>query len=189
MISMDSLVRVHTSRNVDNRGSLIIDRPDVAMQPDGRWGVVRLGDRERIEWPLRLAVARRDDFTCRWCHRQMGPAFELDHIIPWSAGGSDHGENLRVLCQSCNQQRSNFEDGTEKRGATPVTWWCVDCWPNPDWWPRSITTSGHDPNISRPSTEPLVKAFCAYCRHMSWTDITVRPYVIQAKEPHATDPR
>lgn len=176
-ISMDALVRLHSAREVDDRGVLVQATPAVSVRPNGRWEIVRTGERERIEWPLRLAVARRDDFTCRWCHRDMGGAFELDHIIPWSAGGSDHGENLRVLCQPCNQQRSNYEDGSESRGATPVTWWCVDCWPDPNTWKlRLVAPSGHDPNISRTHAEPLLKAFCAHCRHLSWTDMTIRPY-------------
>lgn len=56
------------------------------------------------------AVVRRDDYTCQWCHmRSTNPEdLEVDHVIPYSAGGLDHTPNLRVLCVSCNQRRSNF---------------------------------------------------------------------------------
>ncbi len=29
----------------------------------------------------------------------------LDHIYPWSLGGPDTVENLRVLCRSCNSRK------------------------------------------------------------------------------------
>lgn len=32
---------------------------------------------------------------------------EVDHIIPWSRGGEDTIENVRVVCRSCNQRRGN----------------------------------------------------------------------------------
>ncbi|WP_081675850.1 HNH endonuclease [Butyrivibrio sp. AC2005] len=32
---------------------------------------------------------------------------EVDHIIPFSQGGSDDDSNLRVLCEECNGERSD----------------------------------------------------------------------------------
>lgn len=29
----------------------------------------------------------------------------LDHVIPWSAGGSDNVDNLVMSCQQCNQAK------------------------------------------------------------------------------------
>ena len=37
---------------------------------------------------------------------------EVDHIVPYSLGGTDDLANVRVLCRWCNQARGN---GTSKR--------------------------------------------------------------------------
>jgi 5-methylcytosine-specific restriction endonuclease McrA len=50
---------------------------------------------DRIRW----TVLERDDHTCRYCGRI---ATHVDHIIPRSAGGSDHLWNLVAACQFCN---------------------------------------------------------------------------------------
>ena len=51
----------------------------------------------------------------RWCGRP-GPErayippelrMEVDHIRPWSQGGSDELWNLQPLCRTCNRSKSN----------------------------------------------------------------------------------
>ena len=34
-------------------------------------------------------------------------AFEVDHVIPQSRGGTDHIDNLQLLCNSCNRIKGN----------------------------------------------------------------------------------
>jgi hypothetical protein len=136
--------------------------------PPERWSIVRSGEREPIVWPLRLAVGRRDEFTCRSCHADVVDGFELDHIIPWSAGGSDRSDNLRTLCGPCNQRRSNFRDTA--RAATAVTWWCIHCWTDDHAfrWP-----SAEPFRIAHMVAAPNVTAYCAHCHHISQTDVTL----------------
>jgi 5-methylcytosine-specific restriction endonuclease McrA len=52
---------------------------------------------------IRFFVMERDRFRCRSCgsHRYL----EIDHIIPFSLGGSHHPDNLQVLCRRCNCQK------------------------------------------------------------------------------------
>lgn len=75
---------------------------------DGRYEVVRTRyDEERAEIPMRVLVFKRDRYRCKFCGSNQ--RLEVDHIIPWSAGGSDDMDNLRTLCHRCNTERSNFQ--------------------------------------------------------------------------------
>ncbi|WP_410050683.1 HNH endonuclease [Actinomyces sp. MRS3W] len=33
---------------------------------------------------------------------------EADHIVEYAAGGSDHPDNLRIICRRCNQRRGGY---------------------------------------------------------------------------------
>ena len=50
-------------------------------------------------------VWRRDGGKCVYCGSTENP--QLDHIIPFSKGGATTVENLQLLCQKCNLQKSN----------------------------------------------------------------------------------
>ncbi len=68
-------------------------------------GEVRLGRGSRAVRPaLRFEVFRRDGFKCVYCGR-AAPEFTLqvDHCIPWSAGGTTTLDNLRTACSECNR--------------------------------------------------------------------------------------
>lgn len=58
-----------------------------------------------------------------WCGRPGGEKanipdgikMEVDHIMPWSQGGSDNLNNLQALCKTCNRSKSasaTFRDNT-----------------------------------------------------------------------------
>ncbi len=53
-----------------------------------------------------VTVFERDGGKCGECGSINN--LQLDHIIPFSRGGSDDEENLRLLCQSCNARRGNM---------------------------------------------------------------------------------
>lgn len=90
-----------------------------------RYPVVRSGDRDEIPRVLRWLIWHRDRGRCQMCgvgDQEM----QLDHIVPWSAGGSDEGRNLRLLCGPCNTTRSNYR-GLEFSPVSPVTAICDQC--------------------------------------------------------------
>ena len=33
--------------------------------------------------------------------------FEVDHILPTAQGGTDHPDNLQLLCNACNRSKGN----------------------------------------------------------------------------------
>lgn len=82
-------------------------------------------DRKLPEW-LRASILRRDHYRCVFCG--AGGLLEVDHIVPWSAGGTDDRDNLRTLCKACNQDRSNYRlPGDQQR--RPVGRECIRCNP------------------------------------------------------------
>ena len=100
----------------------------VVPEPGRRWEKVRAGEREELPWWYRRAIGNRDDWTCRICHatdRGGAEHWEVDHVIPWSAGGSDESTNLRLTCLPCNQRRSNYADPFA-RPMPPVISQCQD---------------------------------------------------------------
>lgn len=53
---------------------------------------------------LRQMVLERDGFRCVQCgdNPANGAILEIDHIVPWVAGGLTEERNLQTLCQRCN---------------------------------------------------------------------------------------
>ena len=103
---------------------------DAKPVPPARWPRIRFGDREPIHPLVRRAIFDRDGHRCVSCGIPLTiREAQLDHIIPWSAGGSDWSENLRTLCQPCNAERSNFRSDLDWWTATrpAVTFECVHC--------------------------------------------------------------
>lgn len=74
------------------------------------------GDRRR-NFPARtrIAILARDRHECVYCGDRQGP-FEIDHVIPWSRGGSDEEANLATACRACNQDKSDRTPDEWKSG-------------------------------------------------------------------------
>ena len=59
--------------------------------------------RKDIPKAVRDAVMERDNYTCVYCASTKNP--EIDHDEAHAKGGSDAGDNLQVLCRSCNRRK------------------------------------------------------------------------------------
>jgi len=55
----------------------------------------------------RLAIYLRDGFACCYCGASVedGVTLTLDHLTPYSAGGSNKARNLVTCCHRCNSSR------------------------------------------------------------------------------------
>jgi hypothetical protein len=71
----------------------------------------------RIPSDQRARILRRDGFTCQVCGLGAGEInpdtgrrvrLHVDHILAISSGGDNSDDNLRALCDQCNQGRSNL---------------------------------------------------------------------------------
>jgi 5-methylcytosine-specific restriction endonuclease McrA len=50
----------------------------------------------------------RDNFTCQYCARKMGPKhLTLDHVVPASKSGPKNWTNVVAACRDCNQRKAN----------------------------------------------------------------------------------
>ena len=54
---------------------------------------------------IRREVLARDNHQCVRCGAKKD--LTLDHIFPFSKGGSNTPENLQVLCKACNFSKGN----------------------------------------------------------------------------------
>ena len=77
----------------------------------------------RYKTHLRAYIAARDKHKCVYCGlgdwKKTG-RFEIDHVVPRAAGGTDNPGNLAWACRPCNKQRgsrsaSAFLSGKPKR--------------------------------------------------------------------------
>jgi 5-methylcytosine-specific restriction endonuclease McrA len=72
-----------------------------------RSGKSKLGGSSHDRRRRRAAVAKRDNFTCRYCNA-YAPHGNIDHIIPKSLGGAHGMINLAWACRPCNTRKENL---------------------------------------------------------------------------------
>jgi len=51
------------------------------------------------------------DFCCALCGKELDQSFQVDHIIPFSLGGTTSLGNLQGVCVSCHKEKTR-KDGS-----------------------------------------------------------------------------
>lgn len=74
---------------------------DTATRP------VRTQGMNWISQHKRLAIYLRDDLACTYCGKSADVKLTLDHLLPYSLGGSNKETNLVTCCLTCNSARGN----------------------------------------------------------------------------------
>ena len=66
-----------------------------------------------IRQEKRLAIYLRDGMACAYCQATVedGAKLTLDHVKPYSCGGSNSERNLMTCCMTCNSSRGNRSIG------------------------------------------------------------------------------
>lgn len=146
-----------------------------------RYPLVRTGERAPVPSMLRTLVWLRDGGRCAECSDDRRQLMELDHVVPWSAGGPDVATNLRVMCRPCNERRSNFVDFIPPRPClqvTPMCDWCVDRHDRAGGFrtkKRHTLLAGKDPigcpvcrgTVRIDEWDPPERAWCGSCGHLA----------------------
>jgi hypothetical protein len=65
---------------------------------------------------LRAQLREIDQGACVYCHSPEElsvTAFEIDHIVPLSAGGASELDNLCLACTACNRLKGSRQEGID----------------------------------------------------------------------------
>ena len=95
------------------RESIIASSPQSKRQKKTKKKIKNTQKRSRyLSAATRVDVLRRDNYRCLFCGVSAKKAeLEVDHIIPFSKGGSNAMSNLQTLCSDCNKGKSNRFSG------------------------------------------------------------------------------
>jgi hypothetical protein len=104
--------RVNQDGDPEEEQNLVIGAVETRAADHAPLPLVRSPEETRdIRLGLRFRVLHRDRFKCVLCGDH--PAWNVecilhvDHVIPWSKGGTTSEDNLRTLCETCNVGRGN----------------------------------------------------------------------------------
>lgn len=96
-----------------------VGRPAVATAPP--WmnagpiaSLLPIEETRYIPLAVRQEVQARDGGRCQVCGTDVGP-MHIDHIKPWSKGGSNEAANLQLLCAKHNLSKGATYEGGEPR--------------------------------------------------------------------------
>ena len=113
-INSDLLSKVEKYKNVNETIIEFIESDILKSLPkeiSTQEKLKKINRRRSINDTTRYAVLERAGFKCQCCGmkplKNNDVILHIDHIIPYSLGGSDSIDNLQVLCDKCNISKRN----------------------------------------------------------------------------------
>lgn len=77
--------------------------PEPNVQKATRLSTLRNPKRKSLSETRKLHVLQRDGYACVECFSTED--LTVDHIVPVVKGGTNHLDNLRTLCRTCNSRK------------------------------------------------------------------------------------
>jgi len=86
-----------------------VEKIERQREYDDRWrefsekAAIEYGRLVFYQSDIRQKVLDRDDYTCQLCFAKGNSRFHVHHIMKRSEGGTDHLDNLVVVCPKCHR--------------------------------------------------------------------------------------
>lgn len=84
---------------------IAVGQEDIDELPIGKKEKRRLKRRAKAKRMIRFLLER--DHHCLVCGESRIGFLSIDHIVPKVSGGTNHRENLALLCRTCNSNKSD----------------------------------------------------------------------------------
>jgi 5-methylcytosine-specific restriction protein A len=54
-------------------------------------------------------LGERQEWRCSHCRNRLESTAQIDHVVPLGDGGTNHLDNLQILCVSCHARKTDRE--------------------------------------------------------------------------------
>jgi len=103
--TIPDVVEIHEEKSESQANHVEVNKNDDS-------GEVKILEKTRtIPLSVRINVFSRDNFRCVFCGKSpatdIGTKLHIDHITPFSKGGTNTADNLQTLCEECNLGKSD----------------------------------------------------------------------------------